>query len=472
MSDIITGLESYVEKAFRKAEELGVDFIDARIQDYRYESIVYDNDRVKSYSYTTTTGVGFRIVYKGFHGYSSTTIPTWEGIEKALLTAYRMAKALYHAGGEPSPLAEYPAIRAYSRSGYIKYPFEISDDEKIEVVKTLVSTAKEVKGVVSATARLGLQHDKRVVLNNEGTRVETDVVLTGFFVSAVARSDKGMEMAYDSKSKVSGWELVEYTDLNAMAKEIGELAVKAAHATVPEAGKYRVVLHPEVVGLLVHEALGHASEGDLVASDASVIKDKLGQKIGSDLVSIVDDGRHPDGYYVPFDDEGVEKKKTTIVENGVLKGYLAGRAESQKLGIDPTGNSRVMSYQHPLLVRQTNYYILPGDHAFDELVQEAKDGIYVTGKGARGGEVDPGAGTFTFGVGVSWKIENGEITTPLRGVTLTGMILDVLRNIEALGKDLHVYTSVFGGCGKSGQLVRVGDGGPYVLVGEIIVGGR
>ncbi len=472
MSSILELFESYIDKAFKKAESLDVDFVDARIQNYEYESIIYDNNRIKDFSYTTTAGIGFRIIYKGFHGYSSTTVPAWESIERAIETAYKMAKALYRAGGEPSPLAEYPAIKARSRSGYIKDPFTVSEKEKIEVVKTLVESAKQVDGVVSSTSRLGMQKDHRIVLNNEGLRVEVETTLTGFSVSAVARSEKGMEIVYDSKSKVTGWELVEQTDLEKMASEIGETAVKAAAANVPKAGKYRVVLHPEVVGLLVHEALGHASEGDLVASDASVIRGKLGEKIGSDLVTIVDDGRHPDGYFVPFDDEGVEKKQTIVVEKGILKNYLAGRREAAKLNIPPTGNSRVMSYQHSILVRQTNYYILPGNYSFEELLQEAGEGIYVTGKGARGGEVDPGAGTFTFSVGASWTIKNGELAEPLRGVTLTGMILDVLKNIIALGNKLNVYTSVFGGCGKSGQLVRVGDGGPHVLVAEIIVGGR
>jgi TldD protein len=462
-----------IERALRLAEEKGAEFADARIQFYRYEALRYDTDTLKEHSYTSTSGVGFRVVYKGFHGYSSTTKLDEESIKQAVLEAFENARALSLRGGTPMPLAEYKTLRVDYTSPFQIDPFAVPDEEKIEIVKKAVDTAMSVEGVVSAVAAVGLQDDDRTVVNTEGSRVRVRIVSTGLYAIAYAKGKEGLERVTDRSGRVAGWEHIRGLNVEELASNTARLAVKVADAGAPKAGKYRVVLDPEVVGLLVHEALGHASEADHVVIGASVIAGKLGQKIASDLVSIVDDGRHPDGYIVPYDDEGVEKTVSTIIEDGVLRGLLVGRAEAAKLGLPPTGNSRVMSYKHPILVRQTNYYMLPRDYSLEEILEEAKNGIYVTARGARGGQVDPGMGTFTFNVGVSHVIRNGELAEPLRGVSIAGQILETLKKVVAVGKDLKVVTgAVFGGCGKGGQLVRVGDGGPHVLVEEMSVGGR
>jgi len=288
----------------------------------------------------------------------------------------------------------------------------------------------------------------------------------------VAKGEKGLEYVSDYDSKVAGFEFIKSMDWEEMAREVSTLAVVTSNADVPKGGEYKVVLDPKMVGLLLHEALGHASEGDLVASGSSILEGKLGTKIGSELVTIYDDGLVPGGYYVPYDDEGVEKTKVVVVENGVLKNLLTDRTSAYKLGLTPTGNGRVMSYSNPVIVRQTNYYMNPGDYSFEELIEDLDNGIYATAKGTKGGQVDPGMGTFTFSAGVSWLIEKGKLSKPLRGVNLSGQILEVLSRVDAVGRDFQVETSVFGGCGKSGQLVRVGTGGPHVRVNGIVVGGR
>ncbi len=462
-----------VLRSIRLVEGEGAEFVDARLQFYRYELVSFDSGRLKAHSYTQNVGVGFRAVYRGVHGYASTSRLDGESIRRAAKEALANAKALYGAGAKPLPLAEAPVVRERAANSYIVDPFEVGDEEKIEVAKTLSDIALGVEGVVSATGHVAGQHDERIILNSEGSEVRVKVVSTGVLVTAYAKGSGGLERVSEKSGRSAGWEHVRGLDLEEMAEHAAMLAVRASNATAPRAGRYNVVLDPEVVGLLVHEALGHASEADLVASGASVLRGRLGERIGSELVSIVDDGLHPTGYYVPFDDEGVRKGKTEIVREGILVGLLAGRSEAAQLGIEPTGNSRVMNYKSPLLVRQTNYYMLPRDYTFEEILEEAGDGIYVTAKGAGGGQVDPGTGTFTFNVGVSWEIRDGKLVRPLRGANIAGQILEVLKNVAAVGRDLRVTTgAVFGGCGKGGQLVRVGDGGPHVLVRNMSVGGR
>ena len=461
----------WVEKALELAKKSEIDFADIRAQKYKYELVVVDNGRLKEYSKIGKTGIGIRVVFNGYQGYSYTSVLDNESIKNTFNDAIKTAKASKET--ERIRLAEYPFRKDRAISGFSRDPLEIDPSEKLKLALDLNSSSRDVEGISSSTTRLGVQADYRLIANTEGSWIEIESRLLGVAQATAAQEAGSFEIVTDSLSRVSGWEFFEnrWNKLEGMTIRVSKLAKEAVKAKHPKAGVYTVILEPEVVGLFLHEALGHASEGDLVYSDSSVLKGRIGEKIASDFVTIVDDGLVDGGYYVPYDDEGVAKGKTVVVEKGILKSFLTSRDIATSLDLKPSGNARVMDYSQPLLVRQTNYYMLPGDYTLDELLEDVKTGIYVTHKGARGGEVDPAAGTFTFNVGVSWLIENGERKELLRGISLTGSILDMLANIDAIGKELRVSTSVFGGCGKSGQLVRVGDGGPYTRVKGLTVGG-
>jgi TldD protein len=233
-----------------------------------------------------------------------------------------------------------------------------------------------------------------------------------------------------------------------------------------------VVADPFVVGLILHEALGHASEGDIVATGGSVLAGKRGEMIASELVTIVDEGVVEGGYYLPFDDEGVEKGRTMIVDRGRLTGYLTDRQAAHKMEAETTGNGRAEDFESMPLVRQSNYYMLEGDMTMEELIEDMDYGLLIQGKGTRGGQVDPGQGTFTFGVGPSKIIEKGKLGELVRGVVISGSILETLKTVDGVGDKTEIRTSVFGGCGKGGQQVTVGMGGPHVRIGKMTIGGR
>ncbi|MEM1851186.1 MAG: TldD/PmbA family protein, partial [Acidilobaceae archaeon] len=164
------------------------------------------------------------------------------------------------------------------------------------------------------------------------------------------------------------------------------------------------------------------------------------------------------------------KRRIAIIEKGVLKSYLTSRSVAASLGLVPTGNARASGFRVPPIVRQANFYIAPGDYRLEELF-EGLDGIYLRGVGG-GGQVDPATGTFTFNAGPSYLVKKGKIVELVRGVLVSGRILDFLSKVKAIGRDLVIETSVFGGCGKDGQIVRVGLGGPHLRVEGVIVGGR
>ncbi|MCD6502814.1 MAG: TldD/PmbA family protein [Thermoplasmata archaeon] len=460
-----------LEKFLGYAEKLGAEHVTIRFNNTKYELISVVNGVVSEYTYTNNSGIGISVLVNKSPGFASTNSLDDASIKKAVEDAVNAAKAVKGKSYEIE-LAETKAIKDKVSGPYKVCPFDVDEKEKIEILMDANKVAKEVEGVKSASTRLGLELDQRVIVSNDGIHVEVTTRLVGLSHISVAGEAGSMERVWDSRSQSAGFEFIRSQDWNEMAIEISNMALDLSKAKVPKAGRYTVVLHPDVVGLLIHEAFGHASEGDLVYAGASVLANKIGEEIGVKEVSVVDEGIVEGGYFFPYDDEGVPKKKTYIVKDGKLMGYLTSRAIAKALNMELTGNARAQDFRNQVLVRQTNYYIEPRDMSPEELIEDIDYGIYITGKGAGGGEVNSAIGTFTFGVGYSRIIRNGELAEPVRGVTLTGMILEVLKNIDGIGKDLEIRTSVFGGCGKSGQRVRVGDGGPHIRVRNMIVGGR
>ena len=456
-----------LHKLVRYAESLGAAYAEARFHRYSYELVRADNGSLKDYSVTNRAGVGVRVLYNKRIGFSATNSTSTED----LISAVQNAIAAARASKRPTDLAERPYIRGRHIASIREDPFSISPEEKIRVALEVNKAGLEIEGIRSSVTMLGIQRDARAVVSSDA-EVAWEVVFVGISHTSIAGEAGSMERLHDSRSMVSGWEFIRSHDWAGFARDISFTVKRALKAPTPPPGRIKVIMDPDLVGLLLHEAFGHASEGDLVVSGTSILRGKIGSKVASEIVTIVDDGLAPGGYLVPYDDEGNPKERTVIVEKGVLKGYLTDRASASNLGTRITGNGRAQDFENPPLVRQTNIYMEPGEWGVEEQIREARNGLYLLGRGAGGGQVDTGAGTFTFSAGPSYVIKNGEIAEMVRGVVISGYILETLRSVEAVGKDLKVRTSVFGGCGKDGQLVRVGDGGPHITVKEIIVGGR
>lgn len=451
-------------------EEKGVDFIDIRYQYLLYEAIVVDNGVVRTLDTSITRGVGVRVIIDGFMGYASTNILDRESlkntVDRAIKSAYSMKKY-----SSPTRLYSRKTYKDKIISHYATDALEIDPRDKIELLMDIYKVSRETKGIASSIVRYGFEKDHRIYVSSNDDFIEQTIRLIGIGLYLVSSVEGSMERLWDSKSRVAGWEFIKSINWEEFTRENAELVVKAAKAPVVKPGRYTAVLDNQMVGLMLHEAFGHATEADSVEAGGSILEDRIGEKIASEYVTVVDNGRIEGGYYVPYDDEGTPKEKTITVDKGVLKTYLHSLATAEKLFGKPTGNARVMDYSHVLLVRQTNTYMEKGDWDPEEIIRDVREGIYVRGKGAMGGQVDPSIGTFTFTAGPSYIIKNGEITELVRGVMLSGYILETLKNVDAVGKDLKIYTSVFGGCGKDGQRVRVGDGGPHVRVRNLTIGG-
>jgi predicted Zn-dependent protease len=238
-----------------------------------------------------------------------------------------------------------------------------------------------------------------------------------------------------------------------------------AEAVTP--GNYRVLLSPEVAGVFTHESFGHKSEADFMLGDETMKKEwEMGKQVGSELLSIVDDGNSPGTTgYCPIDDEGNLKQKTYLVKQGRLAGRLHSSDTALALEEANTGNARAINFEFEPIVRMTNTYIEKGDKTFDELVAAVGNGVYI-----KDFQHGMGMSTFTIAPRKSYLIENGKLTRPVRVSVISGNVFETLNLIEALGSDYEIHSSAFGGCGKMEQSpLPVADGGPSVLVSRMNV---
>jgi len=457
-------IEGEMEKIIRKAVDLGVSYIDVD-----YELITVENRALKSYSSRRLSGAGIRVALNGAIGYASTSNLTYAALEKTLENAIKAAKSIKK---EEKQQIEAEVSQIEMKSPYKIDAFEIAPEEKVSAALDANKAAWINEKIKSAITRLGTSRDYRFFMSSEGSRVITETSMIGIAHESIAKSNGIMERVPYQESKCAGYEFISSMDLNKFTEDISRLAVEAVESRTPPAGTYTVVVDPNVIGLLLHEAFGHASEGDLVSTKESVLYGKIGSQVASEHVTIIDEGVIEGGYFYPYDDEGVKKEKTFVVENGILKSYLHNRTSAYQFNVSSTGNGRAQDFENTPIVRQTNYYMEPRNYNFEELIEDVNFGIYIRGKGATGGQVEVGMGTFTFGVGPSKIIRNGELAETVRGVVISGFILETLKTIDAVGKDLTIRTSIFGGCGKMGQTVRVGFGGPHVRVRKMTVGGR
>ena len=235
------------------------------------------------------------------------------------------------------------------------------------------------------------------------------------------------------------------------------------------AGTMTVVLGPGWPGVLLHEAVGHGLEGDFNRKGTSAFSGRIGQRVAAPECTVVDDGTLPNRRgSLNIDDEGTPTQYTTLIENGVLCGYLQDKLNARLMGVTPTGNGRRESFAHLTLPRMTNTYMLPGPHSPEEIVGSVAKGLYCRHFG--GGQVDITSGKFVFSASEAYLIENGRITRPVKGATLIGNGPDVMTRISMVGDDLRLDDGV-GTCGKDGQDIPVGVGQPTLRVDGLTVGG-
>lgn len=434
------------------------DFYDVRVLQGDRTRIVLDNGRLEEISEVPFQGAAVRALAGGAWGFVTTDIIN--SFEDKIDLAQRIA----HKIDRPDELllAEAPpgtSINILPK----KDPRDLSLEEKVELLREIENQAK-LPGISSTQAVYSELRVRAHYSSSEGLDLESEITRMGFVISAVARRNGLYQASAEGRAAVGGLELFDREDPLSLAQEVGKTALELLDAETARGGRFPVILDQELAGVFIHEAVGHATEADIILEGGSCLEGKLGTRIGSDIVTVIDDpGLRQNGYY-PFDDEGSLSQKTVLVENGVLNSYLHSRETAGKLGGIPR-NARSQGMDRPI-VRMSNTYIDNGDWKEEEILQELKDGIYL--KGSRGGQVNTAEGVFQFNAKRGYVVENGEKVRLLRDVSLSGNILEIMRDIKAVGNDLKFNS---GRCGKSGQLVPVSDGSPHLLIEKATIGG-
>lgn len=458
--------EELAGRVLEEAARMGTSFAEVRFEDAARELITYVNGRVVALGFSRSNGAGIRVLYNGAVGFASTSDLTRDGLLFALKEAVKAARAVAPSDRK---LAELAGSRHYRIEGVRRPPSAVPLEDKLELVKRAYSVAKE-GGAASATTRYGAHHGLVEVYSSDGVSASCERLIVGVSAFVVLREADRVGDGFETYGASKGLEALD--GLNS-PEAVAERALSHARASLkasrPPAGELAVIVRPELAGVFAHESFGHLTEGDLVAAGISPLAGRAGEEIASEAVTIVDaDFDERGGYALLMDDEGVPPKRVVLVEKGVLRAYLHSRESAALLNMELTGNGRAQSFGHEVIVRMRNTFFEAGDWSEEEIVRETKHGLLLD-KPA-GGQVEED-GTFTFNARIGYVVENGELGEPVRDVVLAGNILEMLKHVDAASREVVIVTSPFGGCGKSGQMVHVGDGGPTLRT-KLLVGGE
>ncbi|MCX5749458.1 MAG: TldD/PmbA family protein [Candidatus Saganbacteria bacterium] len=345
---------------------------------------------------------------------------------------------------------------------------DIPIDKKIALVEKADRAARKISPLIrQVSISYGDTVQKVTCSNSLGIHAKGTRIRTRFVVSVIASNNGVLQTGYETAGASTGFELFEKVDVEKMGVIAAERAVMMLGASAAPSGKMAVIIMSEAGGTLIHEACGHGLEADFIVKNTSVYGGKTGQKVASELITVIDDATIPGAYgSFEFDDEGTPSQKKILIENGILKGFMSDIYNSRILNIGSSGNGRREDFQQKPQPRMTNTYIERGNSDPGEIISSVKNGLLVKKLG--GGQVNVTNGDFVFEVQEGYVIENGKIKRSVRGATLIGNGPKILAEIDMVGSDLHF---IIGTCGK-GDHAPVSDAMPTVRVPEIVVGGR
>jgi TldD protein len=460
-------LASMAEKALQTIMKLGADYADVRIEQTTLNAIHLANRRFEYVTAGRNFAFGLRALVNGAWGFSSSNSLSVRVIRKCAVDAFKMAKANAKDIKERVALIPVKTIRDHVICES-KRPFaDIEVREKMSGLMDIVMSLQESNERIGARILYEDIEGFKTSANSEGSEV-TSSFSRMYMVISAAYSGLGKTV---SRREQIGWsgDFRSFDDavVEAMktAKSLAESVLALSKAKPAPTGNFSVILDPKLAGVFVHETVGHACEADYILKSESIFGGKQGQKVASDLISVVDDPTIVGGWgsYV-YDDECVPAKKRQLITRGVLTGFLNNRETAAKLEMEPNGAARVESSAHPPLVRVSNTCILAGDYSLREMFEDISFGVLL--KGVKGGQVNTANGTFQFTAEEAYMIEKRKITAPLFNASLSGSIVEILRNVDGLSRDLEESV---GFCNKQGQNVPVGSICPYVRIKKALI---
>lgn len=441
----------------------GGDFAEVFLERRTNTGISCEDNRIEKIFSGIELGAGIRVIVGDNTAYGYTNDLSLEGL---LEVAKVVAKAAN--GGATNVKIDLKKVEPPVVFEVKQLPTEVSIDEKVRLVEAANEAARALdERVIQVAVGYGDVIQEVWIANSLGRYVEDRRIRTRFAVNVVASENGLIQTGYEAVGGHVGFELFSEVSPVELAQKAAQRALLMLRAKPAPAGQMMVVMSGEAGGTMIHEACGHGLEADLVQKQLSVYRGKIGQKVASELVTVIDDATLPNKYgSFAFDDEGNPAQRTVLIENGILKGYMYDYLTAKKEGKTSTGNGRRESYRDRPIPRMTNTFIAPGTSDPEEIIRSVEKGLFVKKMG--GGQVNTTNGDFVFEVTEGYLIENGRIGEPVRGATLTGNGPKVLQMIDMVG---HDQGFAIGTCGKDGQGVPVSDAQPTIRIPQLTVGG-
>ena len=452
-------LHSVLEEALRN----GGEYADLFFEDTKINNISYLDKKVDDMSLGNNYGVGLRVIVdkKTIYLYSNDTS------NDSLINLARSVSSIVK--NKKHIVKDF--IKSAEKDNHPVHinPFDINFDEKIDTLAYLDKTARKVSEKIKQVSARYMEKERNIlVCTSNGILKEDSQTYIRLVMMSMASDGTNTQTSSRTKGALDGFQVIRDINLENMAIDTANSAIKMLDSKYPKSGKYPVVIDNAFGGVIFHEACGHALEATSVADNASVFCNKLGEKIASDVVTAIDDGtiKNAWGSY-NIDDEGNDAQRTVLIENGILKSYLVDELGSIKMNQKVTGSARRESYKYAPTSRMRNTFIDKGNSTFEELISGIEYGLYAKKMG--GGSVDPATTDYNFAVSEGYLIEKGKITKPVRGATLIGRGDETLMNIEAVSSNLELADGI---CGSISGSVPTTVGQPAIRVKELTVGGR
>ncbi|MGD8534792.1 MAG: TldD/PmbA family protein [Candidatus Aminicenantes bacterium] len=450
------------DRVIARALEKGGEFADVYVENRISRRILMEESKFKSAVFGISQGAGVRVISGDKTGFAYTD----EITDDKLMRAAEIASFVATEGKAVGPIK----VKKESRESYVtvKLPLErIADERRISVMKRANQAALDYDSRIQMASISYYDEIRgRTIANSEGLMLNDELPLLFFIVQTLGVGNNTRHMGRERLSRHSGFEMFDAVTPEEVAQTCARESIAMLEAKDAPAGIMDVVMQNGWGGVLVHEAVGHPLEGDIIARKTGAFSGKLGQKVASDVFTMVDDGTLPNFRGTTnFDDEGTQMRQNVLIKDGVLVKFMTDILSAKQLKMERTGNGRRESFRYLPIPRMTNTFIEKGKDKPGDILASTKSGLYV--QSLSGGSVNPVTGMFNFTCREAYLIENGKKTTPVKGATLIGNCLDVISNIDAVGDDLDFGPGI---CGK-GQAAEVTAGQPTVRIRGINVGG-
>jgi len=446
-----------------------VNYAEIRIENYSGNYVEMKNGELTRLLLPKESGYCIRIMLNGKWGFASSNNFDFNDVKKTVNKAIKVAKTLNEHEKKKREKIEInkPSLSKRFENRVKIKPEDISIEQKTKFVEDADKLIRNFDYRIKAsTIVYGDTSTKKEIIDSFGNRVEEMIHRLKFGISARAKEGNVTQETHEMISKTSGYETIKKLNLEEFCNKVSSEAIELLKSKHAPSGRFNLIADQELAGVFIHEAVGHGCEADNLLYNTTIFKGKLNKKMGS--LTVVDDPTmFPEygAYYV--DSECVKAKKNILIENGTFKRYMTNLETSVKYNLELTGNARASSYQNEPLVRMSCTYIDKGNWSFDEMLEDTRNGIYLIG--FRGGQVDPAGGTFLFTAKSGYLIKNGELKERLRDVSVGGLTLKILSDVDAVGKDMKFKG---GTCGKGGQGIPNTTGSPHIRIKDAVIGGR